>query len=419
MSKFLKIMIVMLTIAAMAAPVIAEDRLSLAGSMRVRGFYFSQDNGTTDQADAWNDSRLRIGGKIAVAEGVSVNFRFDASESKENSSDAIAWGGDTTGFAPYSNRRADIQFDKAYLQVSKGGYTLKAGQQYFRMGTGHMLDTVGAGFILNRGAVTISHVKQLDESFGAVAGNTDTGQDDTSVTSAQYKFKSDNFNITPQISYLQAGSDEELLGLAVNAAAKFGAINIKGELDFFDGEMPTVGGVKGADRKGLQLYLDASTAVSDTVTVGGIVLYAQAQDGGDVQETYMDMPVFAGFSPLTYGYQSADFPNDYEYLAALNPFEIGGKTTNAGMIALQGYANVTLSDDLRAKFAAAYAQAEDDSVKDISGFILNASASYALLKNTSLVGHINYSAFEDTPLGGGASVDTDTLAAITSLVVKF
>ncbi|NIU94088.1 hypothetical protein GWN28_15300, partial [candidate division KSB1 bacterium] len=49
MKKFVFALVALLVAVGMAAPVMAEDRLSLAGSMQVRGFGydFEEDDGTT------------------------------------------------------------------------------------------------------------------------------------------------------------------------------------------------------------------------------------------------------------------------------------------------------------------------------------------------------------------------------------
>ena len=81
--KMLKVLLAVLVMVAMVTPVIAEDRLSLNGEMRVRGWHqdFDYDGDSDDSTDTWGDQRLRIGGKIAVAEGVSITFRTDITES--------------------------------------------------------------------------------------------------------------------------------------------------------------------------------------------------------------------------------------------------------------------------------------------------------------------------------------------------
>lgn len=413
MSRILKVMVVLLAITAMVAPsVFAEDRLSLAGEMRVRGMFYQYDDGTNDRSHAWNDQRLRIGGKIAVAEGVSVNFRFDATESDENSSDAVAWGGSSSSYAggsayQYSQRRGDIQFDKAYLQIVKNGYTLMAGQMYFGgFGIGKQLDVVGAGFTVKKAGLTLSHVKRMDKNAGKNGFGGTTGYDDMSLTAAKYDIKGDGFSVTPMVSYnVRQSTDVERLGLGVYATVNLNAIAIKGELDYFNGENAAA-----ADEKGIQLYLDGSMAVSDTVKVGLIGLYAQGQDGGDVQVTNNNNDgtvdwTFAEWHPENYGYYSTEFVNDFD------TFDPSG--SGAGVLGAVVYSDVKVSDDLGMKFSAGYLETEDDGIYDLSGYILNAGASYAVATNTALNTQINYTAMDD------AGTDKDQLAVISGLHVKF
>ncbi len=385
MSRLVKVVIALLAIAAIATPVMAEDRLSLAGQMRVRGFFLNSDNGTTDQSSAWNDQRLRLQGKIAVAEGVSVVFRTDATEA--------VWGSSAAN-VQNTNRMSALHFDKAYLQLVKNGYTLLAGQQYYKLGlTGMLADTIGAGFTIKKGPVTLVHLKVSD---------LDTQTSDASVTGAQFNFGNDDFSGSGTAVYNQGtGSDVDLVALGVVLKASFGAVAVKGEVDFLSGE-----NAAGNDEKGLQLYVDVSSAISDTVTVGGLILWAQSQDGTDDQVTRSG-GVFADWRPLAYGYESVEFSVE------LDPFELGGAGTNSGIRAISGYADVKVSDDLGLKFAAAYAQSDDDDVLDIDGFTLNASLKYAVMANTSLTAHAQYQGIET------AGVDTDTVQIISGLAVKF
>jgi hypothetical protein len=394
--------VVLLLVLGMAAPVVAEDRLSLSGQMRVRGFFMQQDDDGIDTSHAWNDQRLRIGGKIAVAEGVSVNFRFDASESDENSSNDVAWGGSTsTSYAPYSLRRADIQFDKAYLQVEKMGYTFMAGQQYFGgFGTGHLLDTIGTGFVLKKGDLYLAHVKQYDDNNGN-DGFVKTGFNDISVTAASYDIKGDGFSLKPMVSYsLDDGTDNDLLGLGVYGTLNAAGIGFKGEIDYFTGE------TAGVDDKGFQVYLDGSMAVNDMIKVGAIVLYALGEDT-DNQVTYQKMPVFAEWHPENYGPWAEDIPGDVD---TFDPTGAG-----AGVIGFELYSDVKVSDDLGLSFSGLYFQTEEDSVADVDGYVLNANANYAVAKNTKLLTQLNYFSAEDND----SSFEYSQLGVISGLVVSF
>jgi Gram-negative porin len=400
----IKGLVALLLVLGLAVPAMAEDRLSLTGSMQVRGFFVQDDDGTLETSHAWNDSRLRIGGKFAVADGVSVNFRFDANESAENSSDAIAWGGDTSTLPQYSNRRADIQFDQGYLMVEKNGYTLKAGEQYFGgFGITKIFDAMGAGFIVQKSGLTLAHVKVTDANKGA-NGLTKTGLNDRAVTGAMYDFKGDGFTLKPMVSYANNdGEDANRLALGVFGTVNAGPVGIKGELDYFNGTQAGTG----FDEKGLQLYVDASMAATDTIKVGLIGLYAQGQDDTDVQVAEQNMTHFAEWHPEDYGPWSGDIVGDFE---TFDPTGAG-----AGVIGIEVYSDVKVTDDLGLQFSALYLQTEDDGIYDATGYILNASANYVVAKNTKLLTQVNYRSFEDNE----TDTDLSRLGVISGLVVSF
>lgn len=425
--KMMKVLVALLVMVGMAMPVIAEDRLSLSGSMQVRGFYYDADleSDEFDDNGAWNDQRLRIAGKIAVAEGVSVNFRLDATESDEDSSDAVAWGGSTSSAYQYAQRRADIQFDKAYLQFEKNGFTLQAGQLYFG-GFGHtrkMLDVVGAGFVGKYNGFTVAHVKRLDENGGndsfaprGAASLRSNADGDVSLTAAKYDFKGDGFSLTPMIAYNNDAnwSDYDLLGLGLAGTFDLGALKLKGEINYFDGESSSALDVVVADYdlEGLQMYLDLSGAASDNVRLGGMFFYAAGQDDA-YQATQMNFDgrvnwTFADYHPESYGYWSGDFVAEFSDI-----YDPNG--SGAGVIAAQLYSDVKASDNLAFKFAAMYFQAEDDSVSDYDGYTFNAGLAYTVAKNTTFTTHLNYLDSTDDD----DNYDDSALQVISGLVVKF
>jgi hypothetical protein len=428
--KLLKVLVAVLVMAAMAVPVIAEDRLSLSGSMQVRGFVYDVEEGKDDDSGAWNDQRLRIGGKIAVAEGVSVNFRFDVTESDENSSDAVAWGGTDAAAYQYAQRRADVQFDKAYLQVEKHGFTLMAGQQYFG-GVGYtrrMADMLGAGFVVKWEGLKLQHVKRMDENIGKNGFTKNNSaaygpRDEVSMTVLSYDFKGEGFSLTPAIAYNdnQNVDDTDFYGAALAGSVDLGPVALKGEFNYFDGE--TDGDADGelplydwkeGDLVGTQLYLDASLAATDTLRVGAMFLYAAGTDKDDeTQITNMNNDgtidwTFAEWNPQTYGYWSGDI------LGELDIFDPTG--SSAGVIAGSLYADLKATEDMSFKFSGLYMETEEDKAADADGYFLNASVNYKLAENTSLIAHANYTDITDNDATDG---DFELFSMITGVVVSF
>ena len=444
--KLLKVLLIGLVITAMAVPVIAEDRLSLAGQMRVRGFMYDYDldpdNGDgADDSGAWNDQRFRIGGKLAVAEGVSVNFRFDVAESDKGNSNDVAWGGSTKNYSPYSHRRSDIQFDKAYLQIEKNGFKFATGQMYFGgFGTGRLLDTVGTGFSAHYGGLSTHHVKQYDENNGNDSFGASNSDEDRSLTAAKYVFKGDGWSVTPMASYVTGdvnNVDSDRLGLGVTGNVNLGPVYLKGELDVFDGDAGN------RDAKGTQFYLDGSMAATDSLRVGVMAFFADDQSGGDLQVTHQNMPVFADWHPENYGYWSTEFVGEFDVYnpgAFLNRVlgksdndQAGGTSQNGGgSNALSIYADLKATDDISMKFAAMYFAPNDDNKLDFDGYTANVGIAYKLAANTTLTAHLNYMSMsaDDVVVSGKdldgnaftadlGDTDFDVFQAISGIVVKF
>ncbi|PLX78747.1 MAG: hypothetical protein C0614_08330 [Desulfuromonas sp.] len=419
----MKTLVALLVAAGLAVPAVsmAEDRLSLSGSMQVRGQYYDVDMGGMDDDGMWNDQRLRVQGKFSVADGVSVHFRFDATESDENSSDAVAWGGSGNknnaaghyvgGSAyQYSQRRADIQFDKAYLQLDMNGMTLQAGQLYFG-GFGHtrQVDVVGAGFIGKYQGLTLAHVKRLDENAGnnsfatSTNNGTTTNAGDVSLTAVKYDIKTDAFTLTPMVAYNLDDnfSDYDLMLIGAAMTTNAGPVSLKAELDFLTGERGNT------DLAGTQLFVDASVAASDMAKVGVMAFYALGQDGGDEQVTDMNYDgrvdwAFADWHPECYGPWASDFVME---------FDVFEPAANAGVMGMSVYADINASEDLLLQFAGMYATTEDDDIADENVMTLNAAATYKLTANTKLNAHAYYVDWDEA--------DASALQVIAGLVVGF
>jgi hypothetical protein len=350
---------------------------------------------------------MRIAGKIAVAEGVSVNFRFDATESDENSSNAVAWGGTKNGYAPYSQRRGDIQFDKAYLQFEKAGFTVAAGQMYFAgFGTGRLVDAVGTGFTVKYGAFTAHWIAQYDENNGNDSFAPSNSDEDRDLYAAKYVFKGEGWSVTPMASYVTGdvvkGQDFDQLGLGVMGNTTLGPVALKGEFNYFDGENTNI------DLKGFQLYLDGSMAATDTLRVGLMGFYATGYtDSGEVQVTAQSMPIFADWHPESYGYWSTEFPAEFMV------YDPAG--SSGGVTAIQIYADLKATDTVSMKFAAMYFAPEDDKNLDYDGYTLNAGIAYKVAANTTLTSHLNYLSMSDDT----NDLDKDVVQIISGIQVKF
>ncbi len=396
MSRFLKIMIVLLTIAAVATPVMAEDRLSLGGQMRVRGFYLDDGKDNNDNTATFVDQRLRIGGKLNVAEGVSITFRFDETEGK--------WG---TRNANNENRQGvrfiesetGMQWDRAHLDLDFGTFQLRAGQAYFGAGLTTVIDTQDAGIQLVAGPVKGFFV--LDSNNGG------TNNSDNYLAGLVYSQKIENIKFeiiggmekqtetyyakdesaadgdTPQSV---AGKEVYLIG--ANVVASFDALTLSGEFDYFTGDAAT-----DVDAMGTQLYVKADLATSETVHVGAQGFYALAADDDEVQISYLGNS-FGDWKPLTQSgvsSMSGEVGSHYTH-----PFSQVFK--NAGLIGLNVYSTVKVNDALAIGGAASYLMPEDDDMapNDADSAIqLVVDSSYKLLTNAYLDATLQYTDVDD------------------------
>lgn len=406
MSRILKVMIVLLAITAMAAPsVFAEDRLSLSGAMRVRGWYtdntMDADAGYyKDNASSYFDQRFRLGGKLSVAEGVSINFRTDITEA--------TWGsnGTTSGLYGAGRSGSTQQWDRAYIELKKNGMTFRAGQQNFLLGSIATVDAQGTGLYLNTGgAVPVTLMFQRQDNN---AGATDANDD---IYGIQVSHATDMYSADAFVAYatMSDNPDTEIYVYGVDAAFDFGAFKVKGEVNLFDGEVENTTG----DITGTNIYLDGSFAASETVTVGAIFFYGDGEaDSSDDTQITMIGNGFNGWDPVGYG----SFTTDWNYNRV---FDFTGD--GAGVIGGEVYTDIKASDALTLTGAFSYLTPEEDDTATTavdSAYVLTAVADYALMANTGLSAGLEYTSIDynqPTP----ADLEDASVTGVVRLQVNF
>ena len=356
MSKFLKSMIVLLAIVAMATPVMAEDMLSLGGQMRVRGWHI--DDGSVN-TDSRFDQRLRIGGKFSIADGVSVTFRTDTTEA--------TWGANA-GFG--SGRLAGsngTQWDRAHMDIVFDGFSLRAGQQYVGFGQSGAFNAQDNGFKVVAGPVT---------AFFMVDNSSATESDDY-FYGVNFAQKNDNYKANIFVAGQKASAVDVYL-FGADLAYNLDAVKLVAELNFFTGDASAT-----ADAFGTQLFVDASMAASEAMTVGGQLYYALG-DTDDVQYVVLGND-FGGWDPLF----ALGTGLDNEQIGAGRPFDLFG--ANSGVIAGRLYTSVKASDAATFGASITYATPEEDAnVAADSALALAAGMKYALMANTSLGVQVEY-----------------------------
>ncbi|MBW2474859.1 MAG: hypothetical protein JRE56_09730 [Deltaproteobacteria bacterium] len=440
--KLIKALVVMLVAVGMILPAVAvaEDRLSLSGEMRVRGWYLDQDwddfeDPKDDSTDTFADQRLRIAGKIAVAEGVSLSFRTDITET--------AWGSGSNGPGNAARGGSSQQWDRAHMDLTfSNGFHLRAGQQFFGTFGTNAWDTQdpGLSFDFNPG-VKITGFFVVDNQNG---DSSDTLQSGLIIAPEGDNFKAKVFVVNQSKGQYATSQWEDNLAtlgitgvdldytnesvylIGASGSMMLGPVNLFAEVDFFTGDSFTVTDADGSedlDAMGTQVFLDASMAATDAFTIGGQFFYA-AGDDEDIQYTGLGNrfngwdPVFDVGTSLSNEQMTFNSYGTGDYSLFISPFD--WTNWNAGSVSGRLYGNFKASEDLSFGASATYLSTEEDDAADADAYALAAGFVYSLLPNTSLQAQVQYT---DGTIDEIAGVDVDgdfnVFSAGTGLFVKF
>ncbi len=398
MSRFLKIGIVLLTIAAMAAPAFASD-LTMSGQMRVEGYYNDLDS-ADDPSMNW-DQRFRVNTVFKVSDEVKAVIRFDFGERQ--------WGvnGQNSIRHESFSTRGVTQIDKAYLQIDKEMFTLSAGQQFFGSNDAILVDHLGTGIVLKvKTPVALKFQFTKYDENGSYVDEGDT--DDTNFYSAEAAFSNDDFSVTGVYAVLDNAATDENKS-AFGLSGKFNVANfaIKAELDLLDGDD---GG--DTDYTGTQLFVDANTNVSETLNVGGFFWYVAGTDDAD-EEVIVDVTNWDSWNPNWGGFVgqgvSAAAP-----ISGWGPNDMIG---SEGLISAALYATLKVNDDLGLKFQGQFGFEEEDAAADFDYMMLTASAKYKVATNTYFMSDIIYEDIDGTD--GGEDFDDNSISIWSKLYVNF
>ena len=386
--KMLKVLLAVLVMVAMVTPVIAEDRLSLNGEMRARAWHKDIDpdwNDRGDSTETYGDQRLRIGGKIAVAEGVSITFRTDITESN--------WGttGGGNGFGS-GRSGSNQQWDRAHIDLTKGSFHVRVGQYYQAYGKTYALDSqdngISADYVIGDGSINAFFMVDND--------NGGKDQSDAFLSGLKYSGKFDKIALNvfagnyKQNGNAPAGSeanDADITLIGVDVTVPFDAFKLVAEVDFFDGDSSQVDADgKMLDAYGTQAMVDASFALSDAFTLGGAVYYGQGDDE-DVQITNIGNgfggwdPVFDIGTSLSNEQISYGSPFNIASLAVYEGDDV--VATSAGSVGGRLYTSYNVSDAFTLSGTVGYFVSEEDKIADIEVMTAGAGLVYKIMENTS------------------------------------
>jgi len=436
--KLIKALVVMLVAVGMILPAVAmaEDRLSLSGEMRVRGWYddseidFDYANNKFEQTNTWADQRLRIAGKIAVAEGVSITFRTDITEQE--------WGAGSGDYGQNARSGANQQWDRAHIDLTKGDWHLRIGQQFFGTGTAWAFDSQDPGITVDYTGVDNVGIKAffvLDNQNSD--GDFDGSQSDAIESGIKISPKGDNWNagvfVVNQNNKLT--QDENVYLIGANGNFDFGFMKLVGEVDYFTGDYLDVTVGDDIDATGLQVFLDASMAATDTITVGAQFYYAQAADNDEQQYTILGNG-FNGWDPIfDVGTQLSNESIDMGDSIACDAFSGAACGTvfdftgqHAGVIGGRLYGNFKVADATIGA-SVAYLTNEDDGAVwdfngggyDAEGMFYAAGLVYPIMDNTTFQLQVQYKDVQTTIFddSNGPDIDVTVFQAGTGVFVKF
>ncbi len=410
MSKFLKVLIVMLTIAAFAAPVMAADNFSVSGNMLVYGTY--TDGDAADGATStWGYQKLRVQGVFKASDVASITFRTDFQEG--------TWGSDAGhGRQMLGAGTTMADLDRAYIDVKLDKVDLRAGTQYVAFGkSGSFIynDTGITATIKGEMPITMTYAVLDDNKEYDIVNDAEINKNltisypsgttpDSDATDRQIfgaNIKLNAFNVFGGIDFDNTAS---VYMFGATYQAKYDAISVVAEADFFTGEKTET-----MDAVGMTAFVDASMAVSDTLSAGGAVYYAAGTKKTDEAAYTRIGNGFGVWDAFTRGPFA-----DENYRFNKRPYD--AFAANAGVIAIQGYADMKVNDSLNGGGSLVYAQPEEDASTGTDSMILaSVFATYKLAENVDFHNGIQYVAYDKE----AANQPESDLSVMTGLNVSF
>jgi hypothetical protein len=354
--------------------------------MRVRGWYKDLDTSSGNTA-TWGDQRLRIGGKIAVAEGVSVTFRTDVTEANSQWGATGNASADSQANGAGSGRSgANQQWDRAHLDLNKGAFHLRAGQQYVGYGLGYTMDTQDNGIAVDYkfGDVPVNAFYIIDNNNeGSNVASKTALQSDSQLFGVKVSPKFDNIALDVfAVEFKQGDSnqaDVQLFG--IDTTMNFNAIKVMAEFDYFTGDAAG----NNIDAMGTQGFVDVGFAASEAITIGGQAFYAKGAGKNEVQYQVLGNG-FNGWDPILD--VGTNLSNE-ETAAWTRPYNFTGD--DAGVMAGRIYGSFKLGDATKIGASVAYLEPEDNSNTDVNSTTVGTiGVTYALMANTSLQAQYAY-----------------------------
>ena len=381
-----KIFLIAMALMMVAGMAYAEDRLTLNGSFFVRGWdqegydgKYSQSYDDQDEA-SWFEQRLRLGGKIAVADDVSVNFRMDIGEGVwglDYTPGSVARPG-ATGAGRSGNTKID--FDRAFLKIDKEQWELTAGQQYMGLGVTQVFDVNATGFNLGfkfTDAMKLSLLYAKFDENGSTTDENDTK--DVERYAANFGYTADAFSAKAFYIMGSDGTDvdDSPMAFGLNGSMGLGMFNLQAEFAYLSGD--TAAGT--IDYTGTQFFLGADANLTEMLKLGAEFFYAAGTDDpNEVQLT--NLGDWDTFTPMGYNTPMSGFISGMPSWDVFDPFGISG-----GVMGGTLFVDFQVMEPLSLGAKIGYFSAEEDvNLPGAELMTYNAWIKYMIATNTYVTG---------------------------------
>jgi hypothetical protein len=199
--------------------------------------------------------------------------------------------------------------------------------------------------------------------------------------------------------------DESVQVVGLTLDLDLAPVKLYGEAEFFTGDADAT-----TDAVGTQVFLDASMAATEIVTVGGQVFYAMGTNKADEQQYIILGNDFGGWDPLF----ALGTGLDNEQIDAGRPFGLFNDVQdNSGVMAFRLYTSVKATDAATVAASVAYAEPDEDIVGLDSALALAAGLNYTVMSNAQLGLQLQYIDIDST-----ANID-EIMQAGVGLFVNF
>lgn len=377
--KKLALVVAISMIALFSAPAFAAD-FDLGCSYRLT--MTDYDPGHITGANAVDNQnfqqRFRLPFTFTVNDNITGFIRTDWTEE-------AYWGTGNLGGSTDT-----IYVDYAWVKISQPMFDLIVGMQEVLLGNWSAFDSDQEGITavikLDPITVTLAYGKLSENGSKQDVGATD----DSDSYGAELKYAGEGFTIGALYAKAvndAAGTNTDLVGYGVFGSLTMDNINVKAEIDFFDGNQTAT-----VDYGGMNAWIDASMAVSDALTIGAAFYYGEgnnsatetqvssvAASGGSFK--VIDFRGALAYDEGCYNWNTTTLQDCFDLSAAGG--NAGVATNDSGLVMFKAYADFKVGDAVTLHGALAYAEPDENVALNSKTYAIG-SVDYAWIPNVTL-----------------------------------